>query len=158
MRFVFAAALALLLVAPTHAGGRSSTIAVGLTVTGNLASSLAGTWQSRTVSPGAIYHFAVTNGSGAFYQRVSLPLRAGNCDLRLSGVIYSLERAGSGYEMHYGVRSADVVSSSTDPEACEDVAAAYLSDSRSPHSLTLSPTGKDRLLDPATGAAYIRTR
>lgn len=111
---------------------------VGLVVTGSIASSLSGTWDSRTAARGTIYHFVVSGRSGVVYELVSIPLRepspnaaedvigaaptAGTCDLRVSGVIYSLERIsggtaaassdyhlGSSYEMQYSIRSAEAV-------------------------------------------------
>lgn len=188
MRFAFAAALPLFLAGPALSSSAAA-MHVGLVVTGSLASSLAGTWDSRTAARGTIYHFVVGGSSGVFYELVSVPLReisagamedalgaaptAGTCDLRVSGVIYSLERIsggtaatssdfhlGSSYEMQYSIRSAEAVTSSTDFDGCKEVAASYLSDTPaadSMHSLTLSRTGNGRLIDSATGEEYTRT-
>lgn len=188
MRIAFAALLSLLLAAPALASS-TSTMHVGLVVTGNFASSLFGTWDSRTAAQGTIYHFVVNGRSGVVYELVSVPSRAtsvmavedvigaaptaGTCDLRVSGVIYSLEQIsggtaatssdyhlGSSYEMQYSIRSAEAVTSSTDFDACKEVAASYLSNvpaAGSVHSLTLSRTGKERLIDSATGEEYTRT-
>lgn len=161
VRLAFAATLAFLLAAPALAAG-TSTLHVGVVVIGDLASSLAGNWVSSTAARGAIYHFSVSDRSGAVHKLVSLPLRepsAGRCDLRVSGVIYSLEpTAGSGYEMRYAIQAADVVTSSTDFDACQDVADSYLSDIPAADSLILSRAGEGRLIDSATGVAYSRTR
>lgn len=131
MRIAFAASLSLLLASPTLASS-VSTMHVGLVVTGSFASSLVGTWDSRSAARGNIYHFVVSGSSGLFYELVSIPLRetspiaaqdtlgdpptAGTCDLRVSGVIYSLEQTsgttirasgdhhlGSSYEMQFRV-------------------------------------------------------
>ena len=164
MRLVFAASLALLLVAPAFAGS-ASTVRVGLVVTGHFASPLEGAWHSPTAARGTIYHFVVNASSGVVYQLVSMPLRetSGTCNLRVSGVIYSLEQtsAGSSYEMRYSIQSADVVTSSTDYDDCKDVAASYLSDiaaADGTRRLILSRTGEARLIDSATGTEYTRTR
>lgn len=167
MRLALAASWALILAAPALAAGASA-VHVGLVVTGKLASPLIGAWHSGSTAPGAPYQFVVSSSSGRVYEFVSIPVRdAGTCDLRVSGVIYSLEptsRArpshGPSYELQYAIRSADVVNSSTDSDTCEIVAAAYLSDIQAvgTHSLTLSRTGEGRLIDGATGAEYTRTR
>ena len=176
MRIAFAAALALLLAATPALAGRASTINVGLVVTGNFASALVGTWHSRTAARGAIYHFVVAGSSGAFFKLVSIRLpetsptaakdalsaAPGKCDLRVGGVIYSLEQtSGATYQMQYSVQSADVVTSSTNSEDCQDVAASYLSDiaaADGTQSLILSRTGEGYLIDGATGAEYTRMR
>ena len=168
MRIGFAAALALLLAAPALAAS-SSTIHVGLVVTGSFASPLVGTWESRAAARGSIYHFVVSGSSGLVYKLVSLPLRepaAGTCDLRVSGLIYSLERrsgtassphSGSSYQMQYAVQSAEVVTSSTSVEDCREAGAAYLGNTASDSTLILSRTGDGHLIDSATGTEYIRT-
>lgn len=163
MRLVFAAALALLAAAPAIAGS-SSTISVGLTVTGSFASPVTGVWRARTMAPGAMYQFVMSHSSGAFYEFVSVPIAdtpvTGRCDFRISGVIHSLERSsreGASYEMTYSVQSADVVASSTDGVDCDDVAASYLSDVNT-RSMILSMTGEGRLIDSATRTEYVRTR
>lgn len=159
VRLAFAACLALLLAAPAFAGSRA-TINVGVVVTGAFASPLVGSWHSKTAALGSIYHFTVSGRSGAFYQLVSLPLPEGkgSCDLRVGGVIHSLERAAkrSSYEMRYSIQSADVVTSSTDVDGCTDVAAAYLSDvsADGTRRMILSRTGRDRLIDTASGTEY----
>jgi hypothetical protein len=159
VRLAFAALLSLLLTGPVLAGG-TSTINVGLVVTGAFASPLTGSWHSPTAARGSIYHFTVSGHSGAFYRLVSVPLRdaKGTCDLRVSGVIYSLEQTSKrpSYEMQYSVRSADVVASSAQRDACKDVAASYLSDMPAVESLVLSGAGEGRLVDRSTGAEYIR--
>ena len=181
MKIAFAALLSLLMAAPALAGSTSA-IHVELVVTGGLASPLAGTWDSRSAARGTIYHFAVSGSSGVFYKLVSVPLReplqvaaadspsagaaAQMCDLRVSGVIYSLDPTsgrtgpGSSYEMRYSIQSAQAVTSSTRFDDCKEVAASYVSSSSAadaPHSLILSRTGKGRLIDSATGQEYIRT-
>lgn len=164
MRLVSAASLALLMAAPALAGGASA-IHVGLVVTGRIASPLVGAWHSKTAARGTIYHFVVGGSSGAVYELVSIPLRetSGTCDLRVGGVIHSLEPTSgeASYEMQYSIRTADVVTSSTDFDDCEDVAASYLNDVAAAvgtRRLILSRTGEGRLIDSATGAEYTRTR
>jgi hypothetical protein len=163
VRLAFAAFLTLLIATPALAGG-SSAITVGLVVTGNLASPLAGNWVSSSAARGGIYHFAVGDGTGTFHQLVSIPLRdasAGSCDLRISGVIYSLEPAAgraASYDMRYAIQSADIVTASSDADACEDIAASYLSDAPATDSLILSRTNDRRLVDSVTGVEYTRTR
>lgn len=179
MRLVFAAAVALLSAAPAIASD-ASTMRVGLIVTGNFAAPLIGAWDSRNAARGVIYHFVVSRSSGVFYELVSVPLReasaiavddlvgaapaVGRCDLRLSGVIYSLEqtaRGSSRYDMQYSIQSAEVVTSSSHFEDCKEVAASYASDiptANGTHGLTLSLIGDGRLIDSATGAEYTRLR
>jgi hypothetical protein len=166
VRIAFAAFLALLAAAPALAGS-ASTIHVGLIVTGSFASPLVGAWHARTAARGTIYHFVVSGNSGTFYQLVSIPLgaapKAGKCDLRVSGVIHSLEQTpgAASYEMQYSIQSADLVTSSTNFDDCKDVAASYLSDipaAENTNSLILSRTGEGRLIDNATGADYTRIR
>ena len=92
----------------------------------------------------------------------ALSAAPGECDLRVGGVIYSLEQtSGATYEMQYSVQSADVVTSSTNSEDCQDVAASYLSDiaaADGTQSLILSRTGEGYFIDGATGAEYTRMR
>jgi hypothetical protein len=148
------------MVAPALAGS-ASTMHVGLTLTGDFATALAGGWHARGAADGAIYHFVVRGSSGALYQHVSVPVRGrGTCDLRLSGVIYSLEPVSgqrSRYEMQYAIQSADVITSSSSG-GCSDVADAYLNDVPGAQSLILSRAGEGRLIDSATGVEYARTR
>jgi hypothetical protein len=174
VRLASAASLSLLLIAPALAGN-TATFHVGLVVTGHLAAPLAGTWDARSAARGTIYHFVVSHSSGVFYQLVSVPLRetgvvktafgappaAARCDLRVSGVITSLEpassgSAGAGYEMRYVIEAAQVVTSSSNTADCQEVADAYLSEAPASASLMLSPTSDGRLTDRATGAEYVR--
>jgi len=176
VRLASAASLSLLLIAPALAGN-TSTFHVGLVVTGHLAAPLVGTWDSRSAARGTIYHFVVSHSSGVFYQLVSVPLgeispgvvktafgaapAAGRCDLRVSGIISSLEptstaSSGSSYEMRYAIEAAQVVTSSSNIADCEEVADSYLSDVPASDSLMLSRTGDGRLIDRATGAEYVR--
>lgn len=175
MRIAFAALLSLLLAAPALASS-TSTMHVGLVVTGNFAPPLIGTWDSGITARGTIYHFVVGGGSGVFFELVSVPLHetsasdpaAETCDLRVRGVIYSFEpiasrehpHPASSYEMQYAIQSAEVVTSSTDFDGCKEVAASYVSDTPAVdarHSLILSRTGEGHLIDSATGAEYART-
>lgn len=162
MRLAFVAVLALLGAAPALAGS-TSTINVGLVVTGTFASSLAGTWHSNAADRGAIYHFVVGSDSGAFYKLVSIALPGtGRCDLRVGGMITSFEpTSGSRYEMHYSVQSADVITSEASGSDCNNVAASYLGEfqvGNGTQSLILSRAGDGRLIDSATGTEYMRAR
>src|SRR3954464_5826797 len=93
VRIAFAAFLSWLLAAPALASS-TSTMHVGLVITGNFASPLIGTWDSRIAARGIIYHFVVGGSSGVFFELVSVPLRETSpsaptvemCDLRVSGV------------------------------------------------------------------------
>lgn len=176
MKLAAAASLSLLLVAPALAGSASN-FRVGLVVTGHLAPALVGTLEARGAAPGSIYHFVVSDRSGVFFQLVSVPLgesslgvlktafgappAAPRCDLRVSGVITSLEPTaaasqGGGFEMHYAIEAALVITSSSNTANCQEVADAYLSESTGSGSLMLSRAGDGHLLDRATGAEYVR--
>lgn len=157
VRLASAASLALLMATPALAGG-TTTIHVGLVVTGNSTSPLIGTWRSKGIAGGSPYYLVVGESSGTFYQLVSIPRRGTQCDLRIGGAIHSLERSGSGYEMQYSVRSAEVVASTTNAEACKGVAASYLSKVAAVESLTLSRTRDGRLVDTVAGTEYSRSR
>lgn len=179
MKIIFAASLSLLVATPALAAGVSS-IHVGLIVTGNFASPLVGSWDSKVAVDGAIYHFVIGGTSGAFYELVSVPLRenlliaaddvlgappdTGRCDLRLSGVIFSLEgtsgnraHLADSYEMRYSVETVEAVTSSTDFDHCRQVAASYVT-AGAPRSLILSKAGDGRLVDATSGVEYTRTR
>jgi hypothetical protein len=184
VRIAIAAAFALLVGVPALAGGASSGIHIGLVVTGSFASPLTGTWDSRGAAQGAVYHFVVSGASGVVYALVSLPLpkaatiavtdvlgspsAVGRCDLRLGGVIYSLQEApGAGgsnsarsYEMRYSIQSVDAVASANFDD-CKRVAASYLSDipaAERMQSLFLSRASDGRLVDAVTGTEYTRSR
>ena len=178
MRLASAASLSLLLAAPALAGS-ASTFHVGLVVTGDFAPALLGAWDSRSAARGTIYHFVVSGSSGVFYQLVSIPLQQTSpialkaafraapatptCDLRVSGIISSLEPTAANrarYEMQYSIQSAQIVTSSTNVNDCKELAASYVSDmsaADSTQTLILSRAGEGRLIDSATGQEYVRT-
>jgi hypothetical protein len=186
VRIASAAILSLLVTTPTLAA--AAAIHVGLVVTEDFARPLVGTWDAKFPAKGTIYHFVVSGSFGVFYELVSVPaqetasiavsdvlgaaLGAGRCDLRLSGVINSLEedpgaivhgaggQAHASYEMRYSIQSAEVITSSTDLDRCKQVASTYVSDAGlgAASRLLLSRASDGSLIDSVSGTQYFRAR
>jgi len=150
------AALGLLLVAPSLAGGTAA-IHVGLVVTGDPSAPMQGAWTATSPVQSGTYHFEIQDDRLS-YQVIVPPTAVGSapqaCDIRVTAKVNRMRAGPNGIAIAYSVTSA--VATADLSGKCDPVATAYASRlSAGAQDLTLIRGAQGRLLD-STGTIFAR--